>query len=77
MLPTSEPTLCRGQFVQIRPDHPNPRVAGKDAFITDVVLPEGIGLQFGYDRWGKHQGVVCVGTELWQPWELDLATITE
>lgn len=68
--------LARGQFVRVRADHPNPRAAGKDAFIVDVLTPDGIGLQFGYDRHCQFQGVICVGTELWQPWELDLNTVT-
>jgi hypothetical protein len=64
-----------GQFVRVRPDHPDSARAGKDAIVGDDLGDGTVGLFFGYDRYNQPQGCQCVGRELWKKDELDLATV--
>lgn len=68
--------LPSGTFVRVRADHPDWWRAGLDAMvIEDSAQGEAtVGLVFGTDRHNEFQHTHCVGTELWEKSELDMAT---
>lgn len=73
---TRQPILLSGQFVRVASNHPNTYRAGKDG----MVVPGGdmgnsVGLVFWFDRHNTPQRTQCVGPELWDKQELDMATI--